>query len=855
MGMVKISLAAVAAMFLATSTVAADAPAKTIERTPIDGDFLKGHPEGRFQKLMVGPFVDDKPVDLDHVDEYRQKFWETYPDKKGHEEAREAFAQALWLKDFFYLQANLSMRILPEDEKLLKDHGQDLPNRILDLISLGGIDGGIPNSAKYEFYQWVEATRAAFGKVRTRDDIAVQSWRVGLGFLSPKFRQCANLAGKEYQEYLMERDWAEFDAKNLIPDGYNDKRTYGIYLYCRFGKLPFGRARDTYESMVSALTWPGHNGRAIVEDAAEQVLRAEKTSYGDLVVKVPDPVMKGPGGEQLPDYTVPMPPGVIGVYSSQTRAMEILATKDDDRAYLISLLKGYRYTIGKSALKDGTTSWTFAANACDGLVHAFGEKPVMEAARAVRTAIKRQTSNTIMDQKAIGATRNEPIEAFEDIMARKDLHGFVLATLAFYQNFDSPASVDLETTYRKFATESGGEDKVLDAAKRIATAKPHLGFKFEVDELKREIQTPTVVVEPTLIDFADYLAWKKFVPGTKVTYMTRSFDAVAGATQWTNRPQWRESFLLRSVMPDQAMLWRTETVYDTRTGTAHAPRDTEIAYPAKIPKPDAAATQRVAAAERYALFGRYLPPGTPAKTESGEESLRICGREIHTHWTSASGQDGLMAMTVKTWTSDQVPKGLVRKTEDKSFAGDARHPPSRSVTETVLESIEGFAPGTAVADSAQRAPSVPADLPPLPTYRRSTAAAPNAPAPTTTDPRTAAAQSNGQQPGAPQPRPAPQPPRRPTPSERPDQSAQLALIQRYSSLMQRSSQARGALIRMERTRSAAETPAEVRDARTRLDAQSQGFYAALRTRDTAQAEQNLQSMEEALAVIEAYVKQ
>src|SRR6185437_11528765 len=58
------------------------------------------------------------PADImAHFDDYRKMFWDTYPDKPFHEEAREAFAQALFLKDIHYLQTDL----------FIKNHLKDTP--------------------------------------------------------------------------------------------------------------------------------------------------------------------------------------------------------------------------------------------------------------------------------------------------------------------------------------------------------------------------------------------------------------------------------------------------------------------------------------------------------------------------------------------------------------------------------------------------------------------------------------------------------------------------------------------------------------------------------------------------------
>ena len=92
------------------------------------------------------------------------------------------------------------------------------------------------------------------------------------------------------------------------------------------------------------------------------------------------------------------------------------------------------------------------------------------------------------------------------------------------------------------------------------------------------------------------------------------------------------------------------------SGAAHPPRDTEIAYPARI---DAAPSARGQAAA-----------GSPL--QSGDETLEIRGKKITTHWEAVqlgtASRPNCGPTIVTTWTSDDVPGGLVRKTVDSACA-------------------------------------------------------------------------------------------------------------------------------------------------------------------------------------------
>jgi len=129
----------------------------------------------------------------------------------------------------------------------------------------------------------------------------------------------------------------------------------------------------------------------------------------------------------------------------------------------------------------------------------------------------------------------------------------------------------------------------------------------------------------------------------------------------------RTTYTLQSITDEIAKLWLTEVVYDYPSGQAHPPRDTEIAYPAKIPP-------RQASAE--------------APATSGEQVLDIAGKKIATRWQAVRGPGRGCDNVVTIWTSEQVPGGLVRKTEDNNCQG------RRIIRETILESFVASPVGT-----------------------------------------------------------------------------------------------------------------------------------------------------------------
>ncbi|HWE93325.1 MAG TPA: hypothetical protein VG269_05065 [Tepidisphaeraceae bacterium] len=903
MNATRLSLALIFATILAaTSAVRAEDRNNDFKSGPIDCDVLKNHPNARIERL-VKDLIDDKPKPIDHIDELRKRFWEMYAFDHTSEDcdkARDEFAQALFMKDLYYLQLNVVARTWAPNPNRLTGEQEDLPNKLIDLMGAGE-DGGIPRSALPTFIAWVNATRDAMGFGKGFDAQAKVMWKVNVGILSADYRKAMNFGGKEYQEYVMERDWAEFAAINRVPAGYDHKETYGVFLYYRPGNNSFHDANLMYAGMEKAL------GKEAAQAAAESVRVAPKTKAGDLVQRdLGEPVKLGPGGGKVPDYDAPLPQGVIGVYKDPCLAMEILATRDDDRRYLMYLLK-HQYWKNASSIKQATDEWTFAAALYKQLTLAFGEQDVLASARLVRTATKRWISGNVMDQKAIGATRNNPLEAFEDILSRKNPKGYVRATLAFDQNLQKPEEVD--AAYQKLVA-SSSETAILETAKKVVAEKPLFGYRLELQEFVKAMNAPPPApAQPAgpLYDFPEYVAWKGFAPGAKASYVSRTWEQnpPGGDRLAPTRTTERHTFTLQNTTPERELFWLTEIAYDP-TGAAHPPSDSEFTYPAKIamrmqrtqgpaakgrpargmategpapttatrrpgpptqtapevttvgPAPTPPATTADAAVSSRRLNRFTVPPTAPMET--GEEVIEIKGKKIATRWQSQTFTFAPKSpypdstLIVKVWTSDAVPSGLVRKTEDRITPTTRTHRGERIVQETYLESFEGTKEGIKPPDPSAKA--VAAYVPPPVALGL---AAPLAPAPTSPPGAGPAAPASPPAPTAPaatQPavqRPAPPPrARRPAPVLTPQQE----FTQRYTAVTTRLIQARAALARTQRTRGAQDDnlPAEVRDARDRAIAKRKAAEAALSENNLAEAEKELKAMDEAVTVLEDYVK-
>jgi len=379
---------------------------------------------------------------------------------------------------------------------------------------------------------------------------------------------------------------------------------------------------------------------------------------------------------------------------------------------------------------------------------------------------------------------------FEDVITRRNPRGYVRSLLAVSQNLNSAAEVD--AAYQKFVA-ANNEAAVLEAAKTLAAEKPHPGYAGDLDLLTRVLNSSRSVdspAGPAMIDNPEYLAWKGFSVGAKSSYLLRVLVPARPGSDQLNPGQAlvRFTHAFRSIDARQMNLWKTEIYYDSVGGAPHPPRDTEWGYPAKIP---------VSAA--------------PSNAQSGEEELRIGGRVFHTRWRSTPSNGRGCNIAAKTWTSDEVPGGLVRKVE-----------PGNNCTaqETILESFEGGGPngnGRFTASASSVAPAPVAVQPTQP----------------------AVVPSN-----------IPQTPR---PAVSNDPAA--AMRQRYNATLMRARKDQNdlGLREAQLMRQGGRLSADMQTARNGLAVEIQTVIGFMGRNDVAQANQHLQTIEDTLTAIEKYL--
>jgi hypothetical protein len=308
-----------------------------------------------------------------------------------------------------------------------------------------------------------------------------------------------------------------------------------------------------------------------------------------------------------------------------------------------------------------------------------------------------------------------------------------------------------------------------------------------------------------LADSPKYLAWKKFPPGSKASYETDLLrEYKPGTNQYTKSKISRITLALQSIDDERVIVKAESTVSHMNGGDTNS--SNELIFKAKEPQPGA-------------------PVDDPTRiTTTGEETLTINGKKIATKWECVARADDPMTFT-KTWTSDEVPGGLVR-TQQQSHA-EITGQTYRNISQTLYAPIDGVDPQ--LGDATSSAPS-----PATPTSRPEGKGVPIASA-----------------------QPAPVPVTPPPPRGRPDPSAtspasQAEFMKHYYAVMTRAAQDRSRLGQAQRKRAVAGAPLpdEIRAAQDKLNSQQRTLTLAMRTRDFVTAEQNLRDMEDTLAAIE-----
>lgn len=821
----------------------------------------------------------------------RSRFWKTFPNGPGFEAAQMAFLDALWQKDIYYLQFSLMEGVNGRVPKLM--NFIDMMgggNTLVDLMNGGeaykkfptNVDGGIRPYAFPLFVAWVDALRRAEGR---ETDGAMATPAIMARVLPSTIEDKSNWR-KAYEDA---RNWAEFMSSGLDISKYATPQVYllrqmeaDVCLMLTAAKPadlpePTAAALDLYNLFVKMF------GEKEVLAAAGKVLHTPKNSVGGLAKRA---------DVAIGTYHLAPHPSPYLLFLTEV-------TKSSPRNYAISLCID-QYGVKGVYAKE---KWANAFSVYNQLIAKYGEANVLSASARLKDVPKDSEGRLKGDPKYSGllywfqTLLKDPKAALPDALPHFRASSYdprwlgkkveVRGTVSRV-DLDKSGSPRYATIYFKESRADGimgfsphadmlqssyGEDfsglvgKPIEIYGEVNQWREGAGVRITDRDQVKVLEASTALggdftesrpdwltaAKPAaaLVDNPKYLAWKKFPPGTKVTYVDRLLSEYQpGTNQYTRNKISRSTGQLVTIDDKRAVIKWNSTVWNMQGGTSNSER--ELIYQAKEPPGQS---------------------GAPAANESGQETLEISGKKIATHWETSFGiLAGTFAQPdkqkfVKTWTSDEVPGGLVLKNQ-QDYREILQGQTYRSITQTILETVENVEPelGGGPKQASTASPGAPNPAAPTsPTANQPRAqTAPATPSPTPTTQVETKTAPTTQAPAPPVQPTAPKPKRRfgwpvtlpPILSGQPNQSSQAAdLSARYSSLVVRAAQAKTGLAQLQRQQAGSNTelPDDVRASRDRLDAQMQAVALAVGARNNAQATQSMREAENSVTVIEQFL--
>jgi hypothetical protein len=392
--------------------------------------------------------ADPEPASLSDA---RQRFWSTYPNGPNHEQARKDFAYQLFQRDVWLMYVCSFA-----DDFLHPKYNFGDTAHIINTLALRD---GIPDSAVPAFVAFVTAYRES---LKVNGGLLVHYGPQNATEAALMEREIA-IARHRYFDYVLARDWAEFDAVGKIPGNLTSSPdAYAVYIYARFAGMTVAEARDNVETMRRLM------GDAVVRTAAAEILAAPKTNRGSLETHPPEiPGIRDDQGAVLPDRNVPEPPSVIGLYANQLLAFEQICARTGDKAYALKVLADSKAPSrdASGGLSRQPGKWAFEMKAYQHFVDVYGDAVVLQAAHALRTATKSASEGEIMRPAAIGAIHSGLLAAFMDVLARRDPAGPAKLLLAFDPEYGS-SKTKLDATYAQLVAQYS-QPALLEAMNRI----------------------------------------------------------------------------------------------------------------------------------------------------------------------------------------------------------------------------------------------------------------------------------------------------------------------------------------------------------------------------------------------------
>jgi len=779
----------------------------------------------------------------------RRRYWAAFPNGPELNAAEKDFMNALWTKDMYYMLFAIQQGITGDASKManaIAITGGDLSQSLNKFPT--NVDGGIKPYAFPLFANWVGALRRSEG--REKDGT----------FASPALLATAIQDKSNWRKaYENARNWAEFIGSGLDVSRYLTPQVYMLNQMEADVALLLARAKTPDVPDATAATRDLYNlfvkmfGEKEVVAAAQGALRAPKNSVGGLT---------------------PRADVEIGTYAGSSPNPYLLflsLATATPRNYAIALMiNPYGLLAGQAAATFNTADeWNKAFTAYNQLTVKFGEATVLAAAARLKGVAKDDRGGPRGDPESKGALfwytalLKDPKTPLPDVshflassydphwMGRiVEVRGTVsrvdvaqghppYATIHFKESKNdkftafTPNSEILDSYGQ---SSSGLAGKPIEVWGQVQDWREGAGVRFLIASQLKALDAGALanfresapdwlklpMPASNLVDSPKYLAWKKFPAGSKANYeLDLLHEYKPGTNQYTKNKISNMTFTLTSIDDERAVVKAESTVSHMRGGDTYS--SNEQIFKAKQPAP-----------------GPPVDDPTFTRTQ-GEETLEVNGKKIATRWESVSRTNDPMTFT-KTWTSDEVPGGLVRIQQQShaKIVGEEY----RDISQTLYTPIAGVEPQLGEA-------TAPASSPPG-----------NAPPP--------AATNLGITPASPTNRPAgngvPALPAQPAPVAPPTArgrqvppatppTAQTEFMTHYVAVLTRAAKARSGLGQAQRklTLAGASLPEDIRAAQDRLIGQQRAVGMAMGARDNAAAEQSLRDMEDTLAVIEKFI--
>ena len=774
------------------------------------------------------------------IDAARKRFWRAFPNGADFNAAEAAFLDALTEKDLYYLMFALQEGMSGRATRLANVAGLmggDLSITEIDKFPTN-VDKGISPYAKPLFTGWVNALRRAEG--RTTE-----------GAMATPFIMASAIQDKSnYRKaYENARNWAELMSggadlsKHLTPQVYMLRQMESdvswVLQQSKPPQMPDGEAatRDLYNFFEKTF------GPKEVLAAATAVLQTPKNSVGGLAKRAEVEIGSLVGSPSPNPYMLFL----------------TLLTSSTPRAYAIAVCFDPYATLGGQAAAALNTKeqWVKALALYGQVVAKYGEATTLAAAGRLKAVAKDDKGGPRADPQNYGsrywfqALLKDPKLPIPEVprfkvssydarwlgkmvevrgtVSRVDLTGRspVYATIHFRESGSgrltayTPNSDMWQASYGENfsglagkAVEIWGQVHEWDgtAGVRVLTSNQlkilDAGARLDIEDSRPEWMSAP---PPTFVESPQYLAWKKFPAGTKASYEVRMLNEYQpGTDQYIRTKISRYTVTLDSIDAERAVVSSQSMIFRQNAPPTSSAGNTSV----------------------YKAKQLQAPPSEWAgKSTTGEETLVINGKKFATKWESVPSPNDPRTFT-KTWTSGQVPGGLVfilRQNNVDLGNGKFR----RDITHTLYAPDDGE-PELSMPDSPAKPPPPAQPAAPPATQTAPPSAAPTAPPTPVRTP------------------PPPTQPRIDTSRMPPDVAKQLEISQSFSEVMQRAGRAKSGLAQYEQRRSG-EVPADVRSAAGRLDAQLRAAVTAIGARNYALAEQNLQALEATVAVMERFL--